>query len=156
MNNVEKYISENYHGLINDFRYSLYHVEYKKNHKEIYLRIFIEPYEHSSAMDIEACEKVSRACSDAFDNDQHFPIKEAYILEVSSPGIERELYIPEHYQRYIGEKVRVRLYKSINNKKEMIAILNAADDQGIQIEVDGEVIDLTYKELSKAQLYCDF
>lgn len=38
----------------------------------------------------------------------------------------------------------------------MIAILNAADDQGIQIEVDGEVIDLTYKELSKAQLYCDF
>ena len=144
MNNVEKYISENYHGLINDFGYSLYHVEYKKNHKEIYLRIFIEPYEHSCA------------CSDAFDNDQHFPIKEAYILEVSSPGIERELYIPEHYQRYIGEKVRVRLYKSINNKKEMIAILNAADDQGIQIEVDGEVIDLTYKELSKAQLYCDF
>ena len=156
MNNVEKYISENYASLINDFGYSLYHVEYKKNHKEIYLRIFIEPSEQSSMMDIEACEKVSRACSDAFDNDEKFPIKEAYILEVSSPGIERELYIPEHYQRYMGEKGRVRLYKSINNKKEMVAILKAADDDGVQIDVDGEVIDLTYKDLSKAQLYCDF
>ncbi len=156
MNNVEKYISENYATLINDFGYSLYHVEYKKNHKEIYLRIFIEPSEQFSMMDIEACEKVSRACSDAFDNDEKFPIKEAYILEVSSPGIERELYIPEHYQRYIGEKVRIRLYKSINNKKEMVAILKAADDDGVQIDVDGEVIDLTYKDLSKAQLYCDF
>ena len=52
--------------------------------------------------------------------------------------------------------MRVRLYKSINNKKEMVAILKAADDDGVQIDVDGEVIDLTYKDLSKAQLYCDF
>ncbi len=156
MNNVEKYISENYSSLINEFGYSLYHVEYKKNHKDIYLRLFIEPADGSSSMDIEACEKVSRACSDAFDNDQKFPIKDAYILEVSSPGIERELYIPEHYQRYIGEKVRVRLYKSINNQKEVIAILNAADENGVQLDVDGQLVDLTYKELSKAQLYCDF
>lgn len=156
MNSVEKYISENYNQLIESSGYSLYHVEFQKSHKDVYLRLFIEPLNDSHIMDIDACELISRSLSDAFDDDKHFPIADAYILEVSSPGIERTLYTPTHFKRYIGEKVRLGLYKSINKKKELVSILKNANNTGIQIEVEGNLIDLDYKDISKAQLYCDF
>ena len=156
MNSVEKYIYDNLTSLVNNLGYSFYHIDYSKNRKEAFLRIFIEPNDSSLTMDIDACEKVSRACSEAFDNDNNFPIKDAYTLEVSSPGIERDLYTPEHYQRYIGEKIRVHLYKSIDNKKEFIAVLSSADNEGVKLNIDENTVELTYKEISKAQLYCDF
>ncbi|MEE0435020.1 MAG: ribosome maturation factor RimP [Peptococcaceae bacterium] len=156
MNSVEKYISDKYRPMIEQLGYSLYYVEYAKNHKDVYLRLFIEPLDAEQTMDIDACETVSRACSDAFDQDEQFPIAAAYILEVSSPGIERTLYIPEHFQRYVGEKVFVGLYKSLNKKKEFIAVLAQADHDGVDLDVDGETIRLEYKDIAKAQLHCDF
>ncbi|MDO4280862.1 MAG: ribosome maturation factor RimP [Peptococcaceae bacterium] len=155
MNNVEKYVTEHYEPMIQENGYRLYHVEYQKAHQDHILRIFIECAD-DAVMDIDACEKISRACSDAFDNDPHFPVAVAYTLEVSSPGIERELYTPAHFQRYVGQKIRVRLFKAVDGKKEILAILEKADDQGITLNDDGHIIDLTYKEISKAQLYCDF
>lgn len=156
MNSVEKYILENYRTLVAELGYEIYHVEFQKSHKDNFLRLFIEPTDADQVMDIDACEAVSRRCSDAFDSDVHFPVSDAYILEVSSPGIERTLYIPEHFKRFVGEKVRLGLYKSLNKKKEFIAVLKQADDAGIQIDDDGTIIDLEYKDISKAQLYCDF
>ncbi len=156
MNGVEKYISDNYSGLMKDLGYSPYYIEYTKNHKDIYVRLFIEPLDASAILDIDACEVVSRACGDAFDNDSNFPLKDAYILEVSSPGIERELHTPEHFARYVGEKIRIRLYKAIKQQKEHIVVLKAANDEGVDIELDNEIISLTYKDISKAQLFCDF
>ncbi|MEE0511954.1 MAG: ribosome maturation factor RimP [Peptococcaceae bacterium] len=156
MNSVEKYILEKYRHLIENLGYSFYHVEFQKSHKDTYLRLFIEPLDGTQTMDIDACETVSRACSDAFDQDAKFPIDDAYILEVSSPGIERTLYVPEHFQRYIGEKIRLGLYKSVSKKKEFVSILKYADNTGIKIEDNGVIIDLDYKDISKAQLYCDF
>lgn len=156
MNGVEKYIYDNYSGLIKDLGYSPYYIEYTKNHKDIYLRLYIEPLNPTAILDIDACEVVSRSCSDAFDNDGNFPLKDAYILEVSSPGIERELHTPEHYKRYVDEKIRVRLYKAIDNQKEHVTVLKAATEDGIEIELNNRVIALTYKDISKAQLYCDF
>ena len=156
MNSVEKYIFENYRSLIEAAGYSLYHVEFQKSHKDLYLRLFIEPANADQIMDIDACETISRAVSDAFDSDKHFPIADAYILEVSSPGIERTLYCPEHFKRYVGEKVRLGLYKSLNKKKELVVVLKHADDDGIQIETEDGLLDLNYKDISKAQLYCDF
>ena len=156
MNSVEKYIFENYQALVEAQGFSIYYVEFQKSHKDNILRLYIEPKDVGQTMDIDACEIVSRACSDAFDADKKFPIADAYILEVSSPGIERTLFVPEHFERYVGEKVRLGLYKSLNKKKEFIAILKNADDAGIQIDDAGSIIDLDYKDISKAQLYCDF
>lgn len=156
MNSVEKYIVENYRALVVNMGYDFYHVEFQKNHKDNFLRLFIEPTDDGQIMDIDACEAVSRSCSDAFDNDTQFPISDAYILEVSSPGIERTLYSPTHFKRYIGEKVRLGLYKNLNKKKELIVVLKQADDQGIQIDDDGTLITLPYKDIAKAQLICDF
>ena len=156
MNSVEKYILDNYTESIDKYHYRFYNVEFKKSHQESILRLFIEPADEQQTMDIDACEKISRTLSDLFDGDANFPITDAYTFEVSSPGIERTLYTPEHFQRYIGEKIRVGLYKAHNGKKELIAILQQADDACIQLDCNGETIDLDYKDISKAQLYCDF
>ena len=156
MNGVEKYIFEKYQSMIETLGYSFYYVEFQKNHKDVYLRLYIEPLDDTQIMDIGACEKVSRAFGDAFDQDSGFPISDAYILEVSSPGIERTLHVPEHFKRYVGEKIRLGLYKSINKKKEFVSILKSANDSGIVIDDDGVMIELDYKDISRAQLYCDF
>ena len=66
------------------------------------------------------------------------------------------MFVPEHFERYVGEKVRLGLYKSLNKKKEFIAILKSADENGIEIDDGGDIIALEYKDISKAQLYCDF
>ena len=133
MNSVEKYIFENYRALVENAGFSVYYVEFQKNHKDSILRLYIEPKDADQTMDIDA-----------------------YILEVSSPGIERTLFVPEHFERYVGEKVRLGLYKSLNKKKEFIAILKSADENGIEIDDGGDIIALEYKDISKAQLYCDF
>lgn len=156
MNGVEKYIFEKYQSMIETLGYSFYYVEFQKKHKDVYLRLYIEPLDDTQIMDIDACEKVSRAFGDAFDQDSGFPISDAYILEVSSPGIERTLHVPEHFKRYVGEKIRLGLYKSINKKKEFVSILKSANDSGIVIDDDGVMIELDYKDISRAQLYCDF
>lgn len=156
MNGVEKYIFEKYQSMIETLGYGFYYVEFQKNHKDVYLRLYIEPLDDTQTMDIDACETVSRAFSDAFDQDTSFPISDAYILEVSSPGIERTLHVPEHFKRYVGEKIRLGLYKSINKKKEFVSILKSANDSGIEIDDDGVIIELEYKDISRAQLYCDF
>lgn len=156
MNSVENYIFENYRALVENAGFSVYYVEFQKSHKDSILRLYIEPKDADQTMDIDACEVVSRSCSDAFDADPKFPIADAYILEVSSPGIERTLFVPEHFERYVGEKVRLGLYKSLNKKKEFIAILKSADENGIEIDDGGDIIALEYKDISKAQLYCDF
>lgn len=156
MNGVEKYIFEKYQSMIETLGYSFYYVEFQKNHKDVYLRLYIEPLDDTQIMDIDACENVSRAFGDAFDQDSGFPISDAYILEVSSPGIERTLHVPEHFKRYVGEKIRLGLYKSINKKKEFVSILKSANDSGIVIDDDGVMIELDYKDISRAQLYCDF
>lgn len=156
MNSVEKYIIDNYTNIVAEYHYRFYHVEFKKSRQENILRLFVEPVDESQAVDIDTCEKISRILSDSFDNDPKFPISDAYTFEVSSPGIERTLYVPDHFKRYIGEKIRIGLYKAKNGKKEWIAILKSADEKSIQLGDDDESIEIDYKDISKAQLYCDF
>lgn len=156
MNKIEQYLLENYTELIKDLGYSIYHIEYKKNHNEATLRVYIEPIEQIENIDINACETVSRSLSSLLDLDANFPVKEAYVLEVSSPGIERELYTYAHYLRYLNDKIRVRVYKNIEKKKEFVGILAEVTEEGITLSIETKDIFLTFKDISKAQLHCDF
>lgn len=156
MNKVEEYIISQYSDTLKEMGFSFYYVEYKKDRKESVVRIYAEPLKEEQPMDIDACEKISRRLSDDFDQDSQFPISEAYVLEVSSPGIERELFIPDHYRRLIGQKIRLRFYKERFGDKELVAELKEADDDGIVIDVCGKEEQLLYKEFAKAQSYCEF
>ena len=84
----------------------IWDVRYVKEGAEWYLRIFIDK---EDGITIEDCEAVSRALDEPLEKND--PIKDAYILEVSSPGIERELVRPEHFDRFIGADIMVHLIR---------------------------------------------
>lgn len=111
---------------------SVYDVEYVKEGSDYYLRAYIDK---PGGVNIQDCENVSRALSDELDRID--PIPDAYILEVSSPGLGRTLKKDKHLQSGIGRKVEVKLFKPIDKCKEFSGILESFDPDRIVIR-DGE------------------
>ncbi|MCM1065296.1 MAG: ribosome maturation factor RimP [Eubacterium sp.] len=111
---------------------SIYDVEYVKEGSDYYLRAYIDKPE---GVNIQDCENVSRALSDVLDEEDFIP--DAYILEVSSPGLGRALKKDKHLQASIGQEVEVRLFKPIDKCREFSGILESFDSQVIVIR-DGE------------------
>lgn len=110
----------------------IYDVEYVKEGREYYLRIYIDK---PGGVNISDCEKVSRALSDGLDEEDFIP--DAYILEVSSPGLGRALKKDRHLEKSLGEEVEIKTYKPIDKQKEFTGILKAYDDAQITIEEEG-------------------
>lgn len=100
----------------------IYDVEYVKEGKDWYLRAYIDKPEGVNIID---CENVSRALSDALDMDDFIP--DAYILEVSSPGLGRALKKDRHLEKSLGAEVEIKTYKPIDGQKEFAGILKAYD-----------------------------
>ena len=101
----------------------VYDVEYTKEGKDYFLRIFIDKPE---GIDLNDCEKVSNHINDLLDKADY--IKEQYFLEVSSPGIERVLKKEKHLQDNIGAKVQIKLFKPINGQKQYEGTLKNFDE----------------------------
>lgn len=114
---------------INNLGYELYDVNYVKEGKDYFLRIFID---NAKGIDLNDCEKVNDAISDLLDEANY--IKEQYFLEVSSPGIERIIRKDEHLEQNIGEAIFIKLFKPQNGKKEYVGILKKYDSNIVEIE----------------------
>lgn len=112
-----------------DLNYEIYHIEYVKENGEYYLRIYIDK---DGGITLSDCEALSRRVSDAMDEKD--PIKEAYFLEVSSPGLNRGLYCDEHFRRFIGREVLIKYTKAIEGKKSIKGILKAVNEDSVTIE----------------------
>ena len=106
----------------------IYDVEYVKEGSDWYLRAYIDKPEGVNIID---CENVSRALSDALDTEDY--ISDAYILEVSSPGLGRTLKKDRHFEKSLGAEVEVKTYKPIDGQKEFTGILKAYDADTITI-----------------------
>ena len=114
----------------------IYNTEYKKEGSEYFLRLFIDK---DGGVTIEDCENVSREISPMLD-DLTF-IKEAYIFEVSSPGIDRALTRPWHFDKVMGEEIDIKLFAPIDGKKEISGVLKAYSDGEITVVTnDKEII----------------
>lgn len=109
----------------------IYDVEYVKEGSEWYLRAYIDK---PDGVNINDCEAVSRAFSEKLDEDDFIP--DAYILEVSSPGLGRALKKDRHLERSLGDEVEVKTYKPIERQKEFIGILKAYDKDTVTIELE--------------------
>lgn len=133
--------------------YDLWDVEYVKEGSYKYLRITIDS---ENGIDIDDCTKVHEHISPIID--ERDPIDEQYFLEVSSPGIERELKKPEHFDKYIGEYVVCKLFKASNGSKQHIGILEEYDAEGKKIVIteDGEKVTFDFAEVSNVNVYYDF
>ena len=114
-------------------RFELVDVEYVKEGTNFYLRSYIDK---PGGITIDDCEKVSRALSEALDREDFIP--EAYIMEVSSPGLGRPLKKPKDYERSIGKDVEIRTYRAINNEKEFVGALKAYDKDTVTIIINEE------------------
>ncbi len=129
----------------------IYDVEYVKEGADWYLRAYIDKPEGVNIID---CENVSRALSDALDKADFIP--DAYILEVSSPGLGRTLKKDKHLQKSIGEEVEIKLFKPIDKCKEFAGVLTGFDEKQITI-LEGE-ISRTFErsEIALIRLALDF
>ena len=112
MANIEEKVEKLLTPIIENVGYELYDVEYAKEGKDYFLRIFIDS---ENGIDLNACEKVNDAITDILDEKNY--IKEQYFLEVSSPGIERVLRKDKHLEKNIGEPVNIKLFKKDENGK---------------------------------------
>lgn len=116
------------------YQVEIYDIEYVKEGSDYYLRAYIDKPEGVNIID---CENVSRALSDALDKADFIP--EAYILEVSSPGLGRTLKKDKHLQKSIGQEVEIKLFKAIDKQKEFAGILERFDAETVTIrDVDGD------------------
>lgn len=123
---VEKLLKDT----IESLGYELYDVEYVKEGKNYFLRIYIDKPE---GIDLKDCEKVNDAISDKLDEANY--IKEPYFLEVSSPGVERVLRKDRHLEQNREKEIEIKLFKKDENgKKEYQGILKNFDEDKIILE----------------------
>ncbi len=111
------------------------------------LRVYIDSPE---GITVEDCERVSHQISGVLDVED--PIRGAYTLEVSSPGIDRPLFTPEHFERFAGERVSVRLDVPIQGRRKITGVLQGLSDGEVVVLENGEEWRLPMAAISKAQL----
>lgn len=121
--------------IVNDLGLQLWDVRYVKEGAQWYLRVYIDK---DGGVGIEDCERVSRSIDEPLDRLN--PIEQSYCLEVCSPGLERELIRPEHYKRFLGTDIMVKMIRPIEGiGKEFGGVLKDYDKGEIIIEDhDGE------------------
>ena len=131
--------------------YQLYNVEFVKEARDWFLRIYIDKTkEVGGYISTDDCEKVSRFLSDKLDESD--PIGQNYYLEVSSPGMDRELVRDEHFQDYIGHQVDVNLYKAIDGQKQLTGQLLGLKDGDICILCQDKEYTLPRETVAKTRL----
>lgn len=143
MASIEEKVENLLEKTINDLGYSLYDVEYAKEAKNYFLRIFIDK---DTGIDLNDCEKVNNEITDLLDEADY--IKEQYFLEVSSPGIERILRKEKHLKQNIGVEIEVNLFKSVDGKKQMIGILEKYDETNITLKIEENEVIIPRKSIS--------
>ena len=150
MANIEEKVENSISKIIENLGYKLYDVQYAKEGKDYFLRIFIE----NGEITLNDCENVNNAITDILDKDDY--IKEQYFLEVSSTGVEKMIRKDKHLKENIGEYITIKLFKPINNFKEYVGKLKSFDDQIITIEVENEELNIERKNISLIKKYYDW
>ncbi len=134
VNALVEQIAEIVKPIAEELNYDIYHIEYVKESGEYYLRIYIEK---DGGVSLNDCEALSRRVSDVLDEKD--PITDAYFLEVSSPGLNRTLFTNEHYTRFIGNEVLVKLAKAVEGTKTIKGILKENNESSITVEGAEEI-----------------
>ncbi len=135
-------------------RLSLYDVVFKKEGGDYFLRVYIDRLD-DDYVSTEDCEKVSRYLSKWLDEDD--PIDYNYYLEVSSPGLQRVLTKPEHFEAALGKTVEVKLYKAIDGEKLITSNLKSYNEHEVTIENEsGSTYTIALKDIAKINIAVTF
>lgn len=149
--NIRTLVSEMSADFLAEHNLELYNVEFQKEGKDWFLRVYIDKSEGTEGyISTDDCELVSRFLSEKLDEAD--PIEQNYYLEVSSPGMDRALITEEHYRRYAGQLVDVKLYSGIGGKKTYQGILKGLNENILTIEENGKTVELPFDKVAKTNL----
>lgn len=132
--------------------YELYDIEYVKEGQDWYVRLYIDS---ENGINLDDCEKVSEVVGEELDRVD--PISTAYLLEVSSCGLERRLREKKHYDAAIGKNVEIKLYKMINKNKTIIGMLKEVSDSDILVQMENCTEErISFDNISNAKILFDW
>lgn len=150
--NYEQKTEEILLPMMEEYGFELVDVEYVKEGQTWYLRAYIDK---PGGITIDDCEKVSRRLSDILDEKDY--IEDAYVLEISSPGLGRPLKKEKDFKRSLGEEVEIRTYRMVERQKEFTGILQNYDDKTVTIEMeDGTTKTFEKTNIALIRLAFDF
>ncbi len=143
MTSLETKIKEVLEPVINDLGFKVYDIIYEKEAQDYYLRVFIEKDEVISSDD---CALVSQTIDPILDENDF--IKGSYLLEVSSPGLERRIRDDAQLERTINSKIEVHTYKKVNEDKVLIGNLISFSESNIILDINNENIEIDRNNIS--------
>lgn len=121
------------------------------------LRVYLDRLDkrdEEESPDIDELSRVSRQLSDLLD--VYDVVPGAYTLEVSSPGVDRPLRKPEHFARYIGKRVEVRVLEMIEGRKKFSGILRSSTSEGITVSQDDQEVFIPFRLIARAKYSHDW
>ena len=135
-----------------DKKLEIYRIIYKKEGKDWVLRVFLDKPEDSEQeyVNIEECEEVTRYLSDKLDELDF--IDRSYNLEVSSPGLDRELIKEADFRRFAGRLVEVKTYEPINGSKNLEGVLVGKEEGNVKLDISGNELVIPQIKISKINL----
>lgn len=151
MSNFEQKLTEMLRPSVEMTGMELLGIEYVSAGNHSVLRLYID---HENGITVDDCAEVSRQVSAVLDVED--PISTEYNLEVSSPGVDRPLFVKAHYEEVVGETVDVKLGMPLNGRRKFKGILEAVEGDNLIVEVDGESYELPIANVAKANLIAKF
>lgn len=151
MKRIDPELYEKLLTLINSMGYELVGGEMLPQGRRMVLRLYIDS---PGGVKVDDCSKVSHQISAMMDVED--PIQSRYSLEVSSPGIDRPLFELEHYGRFIGSRVKIKLYSPINQRRQFTGILKRIEGEDIYLQLEtNEEVKLPFSGIEKANIIGD-
>lgn len=137
--------------LVEDLGYEFVGLEYNKGPKSSVLVLYID---RAGGIRVEDCETVSREVAALLDVED--PIPGNYILQVSSPGLDRPLFTLEQFERFSGEEVKLTAFAPVNGRRKFKGRILGAADGTVRLEQDGNEVSLEFGNIAKARLVPDY
>ncbi len=128
--------------------YEFVGLEYLAHSKSSIVRIYID---RPGGVTINDCEKVSRQVAAVLDVESQFA-RGAYNLEVSSPGVERKIFTPEQFPRFIGDKLRISLGAPLDGRRNFTGVLREVGDSELMLDVSGEIVKIDFVNVAQANV----
>lgn len=141
---IKETVREAIEPTVRELGYSIWDVTYSKVGADYHLEITIDS---ENGINIDDCERVHRAIDPILDECD--PIEGFYYLEVSSPGVERELRTEEHILLSVGERVEAKLFAAKDGRKSYLGTLAGYEDGNVVIELDGESVSIARGDIAK-------
>ncbi len=137
--------------LIEDLGFEFVGLEYTGQSKNAVLRIYID---HERGIDLADCGEVSGEVAALLDVED--PISGQYNLEISSPGLDRPLFTPEQYLKFVGEEAKITVYAPVDQRRKFKGRILGVEDGHVKLEQDGEKVLLAFDNVAKARLVPDY